>query len=94
MMAANSATWTADTLADVIGFPLAGLFIGFLGTQASQLGLAFVRRFRDLRPLCRAARHDRRRAARPRELPRAQNALRNFTNQLVEGWQFLRNADR
>ena len=30
-MAANSATWTADTLADIVGFPLAGLFVAFLG---------------------------------------------------------------
>ncbi|HWH24275.1 MAG TPA: MFS transporter, partial [Candidatus Limnocylindria bacterium] len=32
LMAANSATWTADTLADIAGFPLAGLFVAFLGT--------------------------------------------------------------
>ena len=90
MMAANSATWTADTLADVIGFPLAGLFIGFLGAEASQLSLAFVADSATyvlsaallativVAPLVRDA------------LPRAQNALRQFTNQLVEGWQFLR----
>jgi DHA3 family macrolide efflux protein-like MFS transporter len=90
MMAANSATWTADTLADVIGFPLAGLFIGFLGAEASQLSLAFVADSATyilsaallativVAPLVRNT------------LPRAQNALRQFTNQLVEGWQFLR----
>jgi DHA3 family macrolide efflux protein-like MFS transporter len=90
MMAANSATWTADTLADVIGFPLAGLFIGFLGAEASQLSLAFVADSATyilsaallativVAPLVRNT------------LPRAQHALRQFTNQLVEGWQFLR----
>ena len=30
-MAANSATWTGETLADIVGYPLAGLFIAFLG---------------------------------------------------------------
>ena len=35
VMAASSATWTADTLADIIGFPLAGLFVAFLGTKRS-----------------------------------------------------------
>ena len=41
VMAASSATWTADTLADIIGFPLAGLFVAFLGNEASQLSVAF-----------------------------------------------------
>jgi MFS family permease len=90
MMAANSATWTADTLADVIGFPLAGLFIGFLGSQASQLGLAFVA---DSATYVLSAALLATIAVAPlvREIvPRAQNALRLFGNQLAEGWHFLR----
>jgi len=30
LLAANSATWLGETMADVIGYPLAGLFVGFL----------------------------------------------------------------
>ncbi len=90
VMAANSATWTADTLADIIGFPLAGLFVAFLGTAADSLGLAF---FADsatyvlsalllagisVAPLVRD------------QAPRAGNALRTFLDELVAGWRFLR----
>jgi MFS family permease len=38
LLTANSATWIAETLADVIGYPLAGLFVAFLGAA---LPLAF-----------------------------------------------------
>ena len=38
LLTANSATWVGDTLADVIGYPLAGLFVAFLGAA---LPLAF-----------------------------------------------------
>ncbi len=90
IMAASSATWTADTLADIIGFPIAGLFVAFLGSQASQLALAFVADAATyvlsaallativVAPLVRKA------------TPTAAGALRNFGTQLVEGWRFLR----
>jgi MFS family permease len=38
LLTANSANWLAETLADIIGYPLAGLFVAFLG---SSLPLAF-----------------------------------------------------
>ncbi len=38
LLTANSATWIAETLADVVGYPLAGLFVAFLGRA---LPLAF-----------------------------------------------------
>src|SRR5206468_10194690 len=38
LLTANSALWGGETFADVIGYPLAGLFVGFLGTA---LPLAF-----------------------------------------------------
>jgi MFS family permease len=90
LMAASSATWTADNLADVIGYPLAGAFIAFLGTQASQLGLAF---FVDaatyvlsavllatiaVTPLAREA------------VTRTGSALMTFLGQVAAGWRFLR----
>lgn len=90
LLAANSATWTADTLADILGYPLAGLFIAFLGTQATDLGLAF---FADsatyvlsavlvvgiaVTPIVRDA------------APKAGNAVRLFIGELADGWRFLR----
>ena len=38
LVTANSATWMSETLADVVGYPLAGLFVAFLGRA---LPLAF-----------------------------------------------------
>jgi MFS family permease len=38
LLTANSAMWIAETIADVVGFPLAAIFVGFLGTS---LPLAF-----------------------------------------------------
>lgn len=39
LLPANSAIWVGETLADVIGYPLAGLFVAFVGTAG--LSLAF-----------------------------------------------------
>jgi MFS family permease len=38
LIPANGAIWTGETVADIAGYPLAGLFVGFLGTE---LALAF-----------------------------------------------------
>ncbi len=38
LMPANGAVWTGETIADIAGYPLAGLFVAFLGTN---LALAF-----------------------------------------------------
>lgn len=90
VMAASSATWTADTLADIIGFPLAGLFIAFLGVGATDLSLAF---FADsatyiLSALLLAGIHV---APLVRDkTPRVVSAIRAFTDELGEGWRFLR----
>ena len=90
VMAANSATWTADTLADIAGFPIAGLFIGVLGTQAPDLALAF---FADsatymlsavllaavsVSPIVRSAG------------TRVGSAIGAFVAELADGWRFLR----
>ena len=32
LLSANSAMWLGETVADVVGYPLAGLFVAFLGT--------------------------------------------------------------
>jgi MFS family permease len=90
VMAASSASWTADTLADLAGFPIAGLFVAFLGSQATQLALAF---FADsatyilsavllatitLAPMTRQA------------ADAARGAFRAFFDEVTEGWRFLR----
>ncbi len=90
LLAANSATWTADTIADLAGFPLAGLFVAFLGAGSTDLALAFVADSAtyvlsaallagiSVAPLVRDA------------APRVGSALRGFLSELSEGWQFLR----
>jgi len=90
VMAANSATWTADTLADIIGFPIAGLFVAFLGPTAADLGLAF---FADSATYVLSALLLAGVSVAPMvrdNAPRAGNALRNFLDELVAGWRFLR----
>jgi DHA3 family macrolide efflux protein-like MFS transporter len=90
LMAANSATWTADTLADIAGFPIAGLFIGLLGTQAGDLALAFYADSATymlsavllagitVGPIVRRAG------------PRVGSAVGAFLAELTDGWRFLR----
>ncbi|MEX2548456.1 MAG: MFS transporter, partial [Chloroflexota bacterium] len=90
VMAASSATWTADTLADIVGFPLAGLFIAFLGTGATDLGLAF---FADSATYVLSALLIAGIAVAPlvrEQVPRVGNAFAKFGHELAEGWQFLR----
>jgi MFS transporter, DHA3 family, macrolide efflux protein len=86
LLAANSATWTADTLADIAGFPIAGLLVAFL---AADLGLAFAIDSATyilsavlllavvVPPLARE------------RAPRFAGALRTFVGELVDGWRFL-----
>ena len=90
VMAASSATWTADTLADILGFPIAGLFVAALGATPETIGLAF---FADsatyvlsalllvgiaVTPLVRD------------QAPKVGNAFRVFFDELADGWRFLR----
>jgi DHA3 family macrolide efflux protein-like MFS transporter len=90
VMAANSATWSADSLADIIGFPIAGLFVAFLGPAAHDLSLAF---FADSATYVLSALLLAGVAVAPLvrdQAPRAGNALRNFLDELMAGWRFLR----
>ena len=85
---ANAAIWTGETIADIAGYPLAGVFVAFLG-QAN-IALAF---WVDavtylvsavllvgliIPPAVRKAG------------PRAISAARAFVGELKEGWAFLR----
>jgi len=84
---ANGAIWTGETLADIAGYPLAGLFVAFLGTN---LALAFwvdsmtylvsaaLLAGLTVPPLARSVG------------PRVRGAVATFTEELKEGWRFLR----
>lgn len=93
LLAANSATWTADTLADIAGFPIAGLLVAFLGASGlagSGLALAFLLDAATyllsalliagivVSPIVREV------------VPRVRGALATFAAELADGWRFLR----
>ena len=87
LLTANSATWLGDTLADIGGYPLAGLFVAFLG---SALPLAFwvdsgTYVASALLIASMAVPPMRRRAA-----SAADAARTRFFDELREGWRFLR----
>jgi len=84
---ANGAIWTGETMADIAGYPLAGVFVAFLGTN---LALAFwvdavtylisavLLAGLLIPPVARAV------------VPRVGGALSAFLEELRDGWQFLR----
>ena len=91
-MAANSAVWTAETIADIAGYPLAGLLVAFLGTQ---LALAF---WLDAATYCHQRAPDRgdspfRPSCAWSGRPSA-GAMRAFIDELRDGWHFLRASRR
>ena len=86
LMAANSATWTGETLADIAGYPLAGLFVAFLGPAlplafwldaASYVVSALLVLGLAIPPVAREAG------------PAVGSAARRFLAELREGWRFL-----
>lgn len=90
LMAANSAIWTGETIADIGGYPVAGLLVAFLGPAlaiaffvdaASYVTSALLILSLSIPPVARAARGTGSAAA---------GRLREFLNELHEGWAFLR----
>ncbi len=86
LVAANSAIWLGDSMADVIGYPLATLFVTFVGTAlpvafwldaASYLASALLIVTMTIPPVVRVAA-----AAGP--------GIRGLRDDLVVGWRFLR----
>jgi MFS family permease len=87
LIPANGAIWTGETMADIVGYPLAGVFVAFLGAN---LALAFwVDAFTYIisalllaglviPPAAHAA------------APRVSSAIAAFAEELREGWHFLR----
>ena len=104
LLAANSAMWVGETLADVINYPIAGLFVVFL---QSSLAARVLVRCGDLPRLGGPAGDDRRAAAgppgaraatRPRRRRRRRRGRRRrrprpgraIVDDLKAGWAFLR----
>jgi MFS family permease len=88
LLTANSATWLGDTLADLMGYPLAGLFVAFLGPA---LPLAFwvdagTYVFSGLLIASMAVPKVREAAARASR----KAASAGFLAELRDGWRFLR----
>ena len=84
LMAANSATWLAETLADIIGYALAGLLVLVLG---SNFALAFW--FDSATYVVSAALIAS--VAIPVVIHRTDPSERTFRGDFLEGWRFLRN---
>jgi len=85
LITANSALWVAETSADVIGYPLAAVFVAALGTA---LPLAFwidAATYVGSAVLLSAV------IVTPRVKPAAAEIGRSFTRELRDGWRFLRN---
>ena len=89
LLTANSALWVGETMADVIGFPLAGLFVALVGEAvplafwfdaATYLASALLLSTLVARPI-----------ARTRDSASREPGATGFRGELVEGWRFLRN---
>ncbi len=103
LLTANSAVWVGETLADVIGYPLAGLFVAFVGSAlplafwidgATYLGSALLIATMAVPPLMRAA-GPAASAAGPEAAATVEAAgtpgvWASFREELLEGWRFLR----
>jgi MFS family permease len=87
---ANSASWIAESLADIVGYPLAGLFVAFLAANlalafffdsATYVGSAILILGVTIPPFARVV------SARA---PGLRGAVAGFRDELVGGWRFLR----
>jgi MFS family permease len=90
LLTANSALWVGETIADVIGFPLAGLFVALVANAvsvafwfdgATYLASALLLSTLIPRPMPRPATED----------ATGEPAPTGFRSELVAGWRFLRN---
>ena len=85
LLTANSALWIAEVTADVVGYPLAAVFVAALGTA---LPLAFwidAATYVGSAVLLTAV------IVPPRVREQRVGAPRNFRGELNDGWRFLRN---
>lgn len=84
LLTANSALWVGETMADVVGYPLAGLFVGFLGPA---LALAF---WLDAATYAASALLIATIVVPPVRRRAETASAPNFRAELHEGWRFLR----
>jgi MFS family permease len=89
LLPANGAMWTGETLADVGGYPLAGILVGVLGANmalafwldaATYVVSAALIGTMTIPPVVRAL------------APRVGSVLRTFAGELADGWRFLRGS--
>jgi MFS transporter, DHA3 family, macrolide efflux protein len=87
LLAANSALWTAESVADIVGYPVAALFVAFLGSEialafwvdsATYLISAVLISTLIVPPIARTVG------------PRLGGAIHAFLEELRSGWQVLR----
>jgi DHA3 family macrolide efflux protein-like MFS transporter len=87
LLAANSALWTAESVADIIGYPIAALFVAFLGQQivlafwvdsATYVLSAVLISSLVVPPMVRAA------------VPRLGGAIDAFVGEMRSGWHVMR----
>ncbi len=87
LLSANSALWVGETIADIIGYPLAGLFVALLGTAVP---LAFW--VDSATYIASAALIATIVVAKPTRIGADEDASRpGFWAELTAGWRFLRN---
>jgi DHA3 family macrolide efflux protein-like MFS transporter len=91
LTAANSATWTAETIADIAGYPIAGLLVAFLGSAlaiafwfdaASYIVSGVLILSVTIPPVVRSV------------APAAEGVAEGLARELMEGWRFLRSQSR
>jgi DHA3 family macrolide efflux protein-like MFS transporter len=87
LVAGNAAVWTGETVADIAGYPIAGLLVGVLGTNlwlafwldgATYLISAGLLLAIFIPPVARQA------------APRVSGAVRAFVDDLRDGWRVIR----
>ncbi|HEX5828600.1 MAG TPA: MFS transporter [Candidatus Limnocylindrales bacterium] len=105
LLSANSAMWVGDTIADVVNYPLAGIFVLFLGSSVAlafwldavtYLASAALLATMVVPPIVRRARAKVNEWGEPveggevEEAPAGPPSVREIRQDLKEGWAFLR----
>ena len=90
LLSANSAMWVGETIADVVGYPLAGLFVALLGSAVPLAFWVDGATYLASAALIATIVIPRRPAAETDEAAAAQGRTTTFIAEMRAGWQFLR----